>query len=392
VENYLERLRAIWGAESNDSTGALSWIRGSIENQATEGVYLDFKQKSDRREAGLNNDDRANLAKAISGFANTDGGLIVWGVKAKADTKEDPDVAIELCPVSHLKTFQTQLNHACGDAVTPPVAGVESRAVPEAPNADSGYVVTIVPKRRDTLIQANAKTCKGFYIRVGSGFYQLPEPLIAEFYRSRPAAILRLVVHLARAGEARFEEELVSAEREDSLGRPYGTCTYRQSVAIAWNASLNNDGAGSAAEVVVHLGVSERCLWNVIDYGVRRHDYHDGSTMIPVFEPIPEASFKGVKGDRGAGRLLQPLHPGQATVVAQGDLLIPFEAFRSREVRDFEISGHAYAKDAPPYSLRWQVAGSEVVARYFEEFEPIASAALPASRVVPKLPTRMIEI
>src|SRR5262249_17924748 len=151
----------------------------------------------------------------------------VWGVKAKPDTKEDPDVAVELCPVNHLKTFQTQLNHACGDAVTPPVAGVESRAVPETPNADSGYVVTIVPKRRDTLIQANAKTCKGFYIRMGSGFYQLPEPLIAEFYRSRPAAILRLAVQLSKSEEARFDEELVKAEGYDELNRPYGTCTYR---------------------------------------------------------------------------------------------------------------------------------------------------------------------
>lgn len=79
MENHLERLLTIWGSDSNESTPALTWIRGTIENRVEEGLYVDFKQKSDRQEPGLNNDDRANLAKAISGFANTDGGLIVLG-------------------------------------------------------------------------------------------------------------------------------------------------------------------------------------------------------------------------------------------------------------------------------------------------------------------------
>lgn len=273
----------------------------------------------------------------------------------------------------------------------PPVAGVESRAVPETPSLDSGYVITVVPKRRDALVQANARTCKGFYIRSGSGFHQLPEPLIAEFYRSRPSAILRLTLCLAGPEKARFDEELLEAEEKDSLGRPYGMCTYRQSVAIAWTASLNNDGAGSASDVVVDLSVSERCRWNIIGYHVRRHEYHAGMSVIPVFEPIPETSFKSVAGDRAIGQLWEPLHPGQAVVVAQGDILFPLEAF-TRNVPDFEVAGRAYAKDAPPFHLKWRVDGSQIRSYYAGEFQKMAAAALPACRVIPKPPTRTLRL
>jgi hypothetical protein len=152
MESYLERLMDIWGADVNDSSAALDWIRNTKEWKAEETPYLDFKQKSNLKEPSANDDDKANLAKAISGFANTDGGLIIWGVKAKAEKKDDPDVVVDLCPISNLKTFQTQLNHLSGQMTIPPVAGVENRLVPEAPRADRGYVITIVPKRHDTLI------------------------------------------------------------------------------------------------------------------------------------------------------------------------------------------------------------------------------------------------
>jgi hypothetical protein len=58
---------------------------------------------------------------------------------------------------------------------------VESRLVPLPDRSDHGFVITVVPKKRDALVQAPAKGCRGFFIRTGSGFHQLPSSLIAEF-------------------------------------------------------------------------------------------------------------------------------------------------------------------------------------------------------------------
>ena len=51
-----------------------------IKDKQEENIELDFKtvNSADLSDA----DDRKNLAKVISAFANSSGGLIVWGIDA----------------------------------------------------------------------------------------------------------------------------------------------------------------------------------------------------------------------------------------------------------------------------------------------------------------------
>jgi hypothetical protein len=52
-----------------------------ILTRASEELFLAFKRSSDNG-AGriLSQTDRNNLAKAVSGFGNSEGGVIVWGI------------------------------------------------------------------------------------------------------------------------------------------------------------------------------------------------------------------------------------------------------------------------------------------------------------------------
>src|SRR5688572_6921061 len=52
-----------------------------IATRKSEELFLDFKRSADRG-AGphLHDKDRNNLGKAISGFGNSEGGVIVWGI------------------------------------------------------------------------------------------------------------------------------------------------------------------------------------------------------------------------------------------------------------------------------------------------------------------------
>jgi hypothetical protein len=52
-----------------------------------EDLHLDFKQLQRPFE---HRDDKRNLAKALSGFANSDGGIIIWGIDAREKNGE-PD-------------------------------------------------------------------------------------------------------------------------------------------------------------------------------------------------------------------------------------------------------------------------------------------------------------
>jgi len=52
-----------------------------IDARASEELFLDFKRSADNGSGrALHNSDRANLERAISGFGNSEGGVIVWGV------------------------------------------------------------------------------------------------------------------------------------------------------------------------------------------------------------------------------------------------------------------------------------------------------------------------
>ena len=57
-----------------------------IITRKSEELFLDFKRSADNG-AGrvLHSIDRDNFAKAISGFGNSEGGVIVWGVDCSKD-------------------------------------------------------------------------------------------------------------------------------------------------------------------------------------------------------------------------------------------------------------------------------------------------------------------
>ena len=61
--------------------GLAGRVQELITRDAPETLYLDFKAKSDPSDGtGLDRPDRENLAKALSGFANAAGGVLLWGV------------------------------------------------------------------------------------------------------------------------------------------------------------------------------------------------------------------------------------------------------------------------------------------------------------------------
>jgi hypothetical protein len=61
--------------------GGAAEIHNMIAAQIVEELFLDYKRSSTTLPSRkLSEEDKKNLAKAVSGFGNSDGGVIVWGV------------------------------------------------------------------------------------------------------------------------------------------------------------------------------------------------------------------------------------------------------------------------------------------------------------------------
>src|SRR5436190_14740989 len=116
-------------------------IQSFISQQQEEHLHLDFKTVTG---ANLNNkDDKRSLARSLSGFANSSGGLIVWGVDARKNDQglDCANAAAEIVP---LQRFTSRLNELTGEAVSPLVDGILHKSIITA--ADRGFAVSIVPE------------------------------------------------------------------------------------------------------------------------------------------------------------------------------------------------------------------------------------------------------
>ena len=125
--------------------GGWGAIRRLVEERREESIHLEFKEKSSPDRIGMTDDDKKNLASRVSGFANAEGGLIIWGVKGRRGT-DGIDCAQEIVPISSIDTFVSRLKSLTPECVTPDLAGVAHFPIREETSEDSGVVVTVIPE------------------------------------------------------------------------------------------------------------------------------------------------------------------------------------------------------------------------------------------------------
>ncbi|MDD4557167.1 MAG: putative DNA binding domain-containing protein, partial [Alphaproteobacteria bacterium] len=117
-----------------------------IINRQTEELFMDFKQTfpSNTKNNSLNNNDRKNLSKSISGFGNSEGGVLIWGVECYRDV-EIGDVAKTKVKVQNVHRFLSWLESAISGCTIPSHNRVRNHIISEDENGD-GFVATLIPK------------------------------------------------------------------------------------------------------------------------------------------------------------------------------------------------------------------------------------------------------
>jgi hypothetical protein len=164
-----------------------------IAAPVVEELFLDYKRSSTTLPARkLSDDDRKNLSKAISGFANSDGGVIVWGVDCR--TTPDGDIPTGPIPISNAIAFKTLLDGAVGGLTLPAHSGVENIALPEG-TGSQGFVITHIPVGSSVPYQALYPKHE-YYIRAGSNFLPTPHSVLAGLFGRVPQPITVPVIRL----------------------------------------------------------------------------------------------------------------------------------------------------------------------------------------------------
>jgi len=275
----------------------LADITGFVADGREEDLHLDFKLVNDPDLK--NRDDRRNFAKAVSGFANSDGGLIVWGV----DCRKNPDgvdCASDAPGVKNLSKFHSRLMEFTASAANPSVSGVEHRKLPDSSDGDRGFVVTYIPASDGGPHMAKLGEDR-YYRRSGASFLKMEHFEIADMFGRRPRPKLTL----------NYKKSKVPT-------------IDRAKVLFRFVLILENHGRGSARAPYLAFRTGHQLAWDASGVDGNRHH---GLPQLP--------SSDGFCRFGGSGDVF--LHPGAALDVTAvvtntympptpaGDALIEYE-------------------------------------------------------------------
>ena len=128
-------------ASQNPSSFLRSLIASTPPTYETE--WLDFKGAAKL----LDSDLRKIWSQALAGFANTQGGVLVFGIDARTDAETKVDAACGESLVIDPPAFVSRLQQLHGQATEPPVLGVEIHPI-VGNSESSGFVLCYIPESR----------------------------------------------------------------------------------------------------------------------------------------------------------------------------------------------------------------------------------------------------
>ena len=161
-----------------------SAISGFVVDRKTEELFLDFKNAATKGDK-LEKSDRENYARALSGFANSEGGVIVWGVDARKQGDRG-DVAQALAPIENVTRFVSLLEGETSGATDPAIPHV--RTLPILVEGVDGYAITLV--RQSPQAPHRSLRDDHYYLRSGSNFGRVPHRLLRGMFGHPEAPVL----------------------------------------------------------------------------------------------------------------------------------------------------------------------------------------------------------
>lgn len=153
-------------------------VQAMIDRNESERLHLDFKSWEPNRD-----ERRKSLGKYLSGFANADGGILVFGVREDKKAK-----TLRPAPIEDARAFAEEVLGLISIVTSRPVPHVEAKALLLDQNERAGYVIVLVPQSVEAPHQAVAKNV--YYFRAGESFKPMEHYQVADLFGKRLRPVL----------------------------------------------------------------------------------------------------------------------------------------------------------------------------------------------------------
>lgn len=196
----------------------LESVHDFLDARREENLTLDFKTVN---RPVMTKEDRGVYSKALSGFANSSGGVIVWGVEACKQNDDEYDVVCDLPEVEDAPLLVQRLNEHTGACVSPIVEGVLHQAILTG-SENRGFVKTFIPESDSgphmALIGQNKHR---YFKRSGDSCYPMEHYDVADMFGRRPKPSLSFVSDIKRDGGVLIVNMIVENSGRGTAKSPF---------------------------------------------------------------------------------------------------------------------------------------------------------------------------
>ena len=239
--------RSIW-SELRGDEGGWGLLEKWRANKQPETLHLDFK-RGGWDGGDVRGDDRKALAKALSAFSNTEGGVLVFGA---ATGKGKPDTLESFEPIDRIEQYAERLRVYTQSLATPLIPGVQVTAIHSPAESDRGVAVVFIPASdggpHRTSGRCEGSVCDRYYIRSTTDTTVMPHSILEAMFGRRPPPVLRLAL---RHDGRNFSITIVNMGRGFARSPSVSLWMSRQDATGEWRPIqlVNRDGDGPWSEL-----------------------------------------------------------------------------------------------------------------------------------------------
>jgi len=262
-----------------EQIASYSDLEDLIKNGEAESLFLECKSPGEPR---LTKDQKNQLGMAISGFSNTAGGVVVYGLSTTKHKHTGLDVISQIEEIGLVSKLEQQVKNAIPVTTMPPVFGTETKIIKRQPHDSKGILLLHVPNSTGDPVQATHDNV--FYIRTGDEFRPAPYEIIKRLFSAVDVPDLFV----------RVDESLVELKEDSSWSLPL---------------TVNNRSTAIAEHVLISVTVmNPNATESVSASGLRNVSYlNPGRTVFNA--PLQDVIHRGM--DVVAGNLVVKMKVGK---------------------------------------------------------------------------------
>jgi len=304
-----EKLRALNKDVASPEKALIEFCRslGSVEP-----LHYDYKEKQNAAVPELDESDKTKLAKGVSGFSNSDGGVLIWGFE---------DKTLHPKPISNVDRFAELLLGLAASAVTPGVQGITAFTIlSTTPN--HGYAILLVPVSDlppHQVILNNKEIKHRYYQRIGDGFHPMHHSHLEDMFGRRP--------------KPKLELRFVRSTRNDTNHGYRGVF------------ELSNIGRGSARNVCVYFDLSKVDVIALDEFSEKTEMKPLGEETVGIHSVITSIFKPHGNAAKWTAHFGQVIHPGMCLSFSG---LVLWQYFGAKARMPIDIDYKIFCDDAIP--------------------------------------------